>query len=82
MRPSLGCREIPKDWSWLGTVALLADACVILGDRRAAGDLYRALWPHRAEAAVFAHGVALLGRVKPRLDALSNLAEGNVHTAR
>ena len=74
--------DIPKDWLWLGSVTLLADACVKLGDRRAAPDLYRALWPHRAEAAVSAHGVALLGPVKPRLDALSKLAEGNLHSAR
>jgi DNA-binding SARP family transcriptional activator len=74
--------EVRKHWLWLGTVALLADACVHLGDRRAAGDLYRALWPHRAEADAVALGVALLGPIKPRLDALSRLAERDIESAR
>jgi hypothetical protein len=66
--------EIPTDWLWLATVALLADACIGLGDRDAAGELYRRLSPHRDHTVIIAHGIASLGPVAPRLAALRRLA--------
>jgi DNA-binding SARP family transcriptional activator len=66
--------EASKDWLWLATVALLADACIHLGARTEAAELSRRLAPHREQTAIVAHGVASLGPVRPRLDALQRLA--------
>ena len=66
--------EVPEDWLWLATVTLLSDACIQLSDRHGAVDLYRRLRPHRDETVIIAHGVASLGTVMPRLDALLRLA--------
>jgi DNA-binding SARP family transcriptional activator len=63
----------PDDWLWLATVALLADACVELADPDVAPALHDRLWPHRHEVVVVAHGIANLGPVGPRLEALARL---------
>ena len=68
--------EIPDDWLWLATVTLLADACIRLGDRDAAAELYRRLSPHRDHTAIIAHGIASLGPVIARLAALRRLNPG------
>ncbi|MET1001131.1 MAG: hypothetical protein ABWZ15_04915, partial [Acidimicrobiia bacterium] len=68
-----GLPEVPEDWLWLPTVALLADACVQLGERHVAQEIARHLAPHRAEHVVVAHGVAWLGPIGPRLRALEQL---------
>jgi DNA-binding SARP family transcriptional activator len=69
-------RAAPRDWLWLSAVTLLADACVALGDRRSAPSLARALRHHHGETVVVAHGIATLGPVSVRLDALQRLARG------
>jgi hypothetical protein len=66
-------RRAPRNWLWLSGVTLLADACVALGDRRCAPVLESALRGHRGETVVVAHGIASLGPVSPRLDALQSL---------
>ena len=66
--------EVPEDWLWLATVALLADACIHLGDRRSAADLHLRLWPYRDQTVIVAHGIASLGPVRPRLDVLHRIA--------
>ena len=68
-----GLPEVPEDWLWLPTVALLADACVQLGERHVAPEIARHLAPHRAEHVVVADGVAWLGPIGPRLTALEQL---------
>jgi hypothetical protein len=65
---------VPRDWLWLATVTLLADACIRLGDRGAAAELYRRLSPHRDHTVIIAHGIASLGPVAARLGALRRLA--------
>ena len=71
--PSPDYAEVPEDWLWLATVTLLTDACIRLGDRHDAVALYRPLCPYRDETVIVAHGVASLGPVMPRLDALVRL---------
>jgi hypothetical protein len=66
-------RTAPRDWLWLSAVTLLTDACVALGDRHCATTLESALRDHRGETVVVAHGIASLGPVSPRLDALQSL---------
>ncbi len=68
--------EIPYDWLWLATVALLADACIRLGDRDAAAELYRRMSPHGDHTVIIAHGIASLGPVAARLAALRRLNPG------
>ncbi len=77
-----GLAGITRDWLWLATVALLADACVRLGDRAAAIELSRRLWPHRDHTVIIAHGIASLGPVAPRLAALHRLAPGAARSTR
>ena len=67
---------VPRDWLWLATVALLADACIRLGDHGTAAELYRRLSPHRDHTVIIAHGIASLGPVAARLGALRRLASG------
>jgi hypothetical protein len=63
----------PRNWLWLSAVTLLADACIALGDRQCAPVLENALRSHRGETAVVAHGIASLGQISPRLEALQAL---------
>jgi hypothetical protein len=65
---------VPRDWLWLATVTLLADACIHLGDRRTASELHHQLSPHRDHTVIIAHGIASLGPVSARLCALGQLA--------
>ena len=62
-------RTAPRNWLWLTAVALLADACIAVGDRRSARALELALRPYRSDTVVVAHGIATLGPVAGRLDA-------------
>jgi hypothetical protein len=66
-------RTAPRNWLWLSAVTLLADACIALDDRHCAPILEAALRDHRGETVVVAHGIASLGPVAPRLDALQSL---------
>ncbi len=66
-------RTAPRNWLWLTAVSLLTDACIALGDRHCAPILESALREHRKETVVVAHGIASLGPVAPRLDALQSL---------
>jgi DNA-binding SARP family transcriptional activator len=66
-------RMAPRNWLWLTAVALLADACVAIGDRDCAPALERALRDHEQQIVVVAHGIATLGAVAPRIDALRAL---------
>lgn len=66
-------RAAPRNWLWLSAVTLLTDACIALGDRQSAPILESALRDHRGETVVVAHGIASLGPVAPRLDALQTL---------
>jgi hypothetical protein len=75
-----GLLDVPEDWLWLATVALLADACLQLGDREAAPEIAGHLAPHREEHVVVAHGVAFLGPVGPRLTALERLTTVGTET--
>jgi DNA-binding SARP family transcriptional activator len=63
----------PRNWLWLTAVALLADGCIAIGDRDSARVLERALRPYRSDTVVVAHGIATLGSVADRLDALREL---------
>jgi hypothetical protein len=63
----------PRNWLWLSAVTLLTDACIVLADRHCAPILESALREHRSETVVVAHGIASLGPVAPRLDALQLL---------
>jgi hypothetical protein len=65
---------VPRDWLWLATVALLADACIHLGDHSTASELHHHLSPHRDHTVIIAHGIASLGPVSARLTALHRLA--------
>jgi hypothetical protein len=71
---------VPRDWLWLATVTLLSDACIRLGDRDTAAELYRRLSPHRDHTVIIAHGIASLGPVAARLGALRRLASSAVTT--
>ena len=66
-------RTAPRNWLWLTAVALLADACIALGDHRSAPVLESALRPYGGDTVVVAHGIATLGTVAGRLDALRAL---------
>jgi hypothetical protein len=66
-------RAAPRNWLWLTAVTLLTDACIALGDRRSAPILESTLRAHRGETVIVAHGIASLGPVAPRLDALQSL---------
>lgn len=66
-------RTAPRNWLWLTAVTLLTDACIALGDRDCAPILESALRNHRGETVVVAHGIASLGPITPRLDALRRL---------
>jgi len=68
--------DVPRDWLWLATLALLADACIVLDDRSSATALRSRLTKHRAEVAVLAHGVASLGPIEPRLELLDRIIHG------
>ena len=69
--------EIPDDWLWLATVALLADACIRLDARDAAVELHRRLSPYGDDTVIIAHGIASLGPVSARLAALRRLDPGS-----
>jgi len=66
-------RTAPRNWLWLTAMALLADACIAVGDRRSAFELQRSLRPYRSDTVVVAHGIAVLGPVADRLEALAEL---------
>ena len=66
-------RTAPRNWLWLTAVALLADACIAIGDRRSARALELALRAHRGDTVVVAHGIATLGPVGVRLESLEAL---------
>ncbi|MFZ0678986.1 MAG: hypothetical protein WA447_02410 [Candidatus Binatus sp.] len=47
---------IPDDWNWLGTIALLAEVCVKIGDLDRAPILYRLLAPYAGRSATLGYG--------------------------
>jgi tetratricopeptide (TPR) repeat protein len=55
--------DIPKDSYWLATVVLLADVCVLLGDRERALQLDELLRPYAARNAAPGSGPVFLGAV-------------------
>jgi DNA-binding SARP family transcriptional activator len=72
---------VPRDWLWLATVTLLADACIHLGDQASAAELHHRLAPHRTHTVIIAHGIASLGPVAARLEALRRIASGTSATS-
>jgi hypothetical protein len=71
----------PRNWLWLSAVALLADACIALRDERMAPVLERALRNHESEIVAVAHGIASLGPVAPRLEALRAVSRDHKEAA-
>jgi hypothetical protein len=67
-------RTAPRNWLWLTAVTLLADACLTVGDGVSAPALERTLRAYRSHTVVVAHGIATLGPIAPRLDALQALS--------
>ena len=50
---------IPRNVEWLIGMAMLAEGCAAIGDRRRALELYDLLMPHRRECVVVGFGVAV-----------------------
>jgi tetratricopeptide (TPR) repeat protein len=67
-------RAVPRDWYWLLTVVLLAEACCELGDRERAHELYDLLEPYgdRFTQVIFA---ANWGSVHRQLGMLATVLE-------
>jgi tetratricopeptide (TPR) repeat protein len=64
---------LTRDWLWLGTTALAADAVVALAHAAVAEVLYDLLLPFAGRHAVLAHGVLSFGAVARPLGALAAL---------
>src|SRR3954454_14148651 len=62
---------IPRDADWLGTLVLLADACVELGELRLGESLERRLRPYADRNALIVYGTAVVGTVAGALGRLA-----------
>lgn len=72
---SLGLHELPRNSAWLITLALLAEACAIVGDRQHAGALLGLLEPHEMRPVVAGHATVCLGSVAQYLGRLATTLE-------
>ena len=72
---------IPDDWNWLGTIALLAEVCVKIGDLDRAPILYRLLAPYAGRSATLGYGDVYYNCVSHYLAVLST-ALGELDRAR
>ena len=59
LAPGLG--EIPRDFFWLGCIALCAESAAVLAERRAARALYAALLPYAGRTVVVGMSAGCLG---------------------
>jgi tetratricopeptide (TPR) repeat protein len=55
--------DLPKDWSWLPCLVLLAEVCIRVGDLRRAALVYERLLPHAERVAVLGRLAACYGPV-------------------
>jgi tetratricopeptide (TPR) repeat protein len=69
-----GFAELPRDGLWMVHVCSLAEACVLVGDRRRGLQLYELLLPHAGDNAV-SYSKQPLGPVALRLGKLAALLE-------
>ncbi|MBA2598372.1 MAG: hypothetical protein H0V00_17255, partial [Chloroflexia bacterium] len=65
--------DLPKDSYWLATFVLLADICVLLGDRKRAAMLNELLLPYAARNAAAGSGAMFFGAVSYYLGLLATL---------
>jgi tetratricopeptide (TPR) repeat protein len=72
--------EMPKDTTWLGAMAMLAEVCAELGDAERASTLYERLLPFRELHAAVGIGAFTLGSIE-RFLALLSFARGDYETA-
>ena len=72
---------IPDDWNWLGTIALLAEVCVKIGDLDRAPILHRLLAPYAGRSATLGYGDVYYNCVSHYLAILST-ALGEMDRAR
>ncbi len=63
--------QIPNDWNWLGTVALLGEVCVRIGDLERAPVLYRLLSPYAGRSVTLGYGDVYYNTVSHYLGCLS-----------
>ena len=66
-----GLCEVPRDYLWATTLALLSETCAGLGDGEAACALYGLLEPFKTEALVTGQGTAFWGLVEHHLGILA-----------
>ncbi len=65
--------EVDRQRLWLGTLTLLTDACVALGETRLAGDLLDLLQPYAGTNLQIGHLVACLGSADRYLGMLASM---------
>ena len=66
--------EVPRDWYWFVTVALLAEACVVLNDGGRARQLYELLVPY-ADRSVQVLFLVCFGSVQRQLGMLAGVMD-------
>ena len=62
---------IPDDWNWLGTLALLAEVCVRIGDLERAPILYALIAPYAGHSATLGYGDVYYNSISHYLGILS-----------
>ena len=66
-----GFTDLPRDITWLVSMALLAETAALLGDRACAAVLYDLLAPYAERCVVFGYGLACWGSVSRHLGLLA-----------
>src|SRR5262249_21973223 len=66
-----GFTDLPRDITWLVSMALLSETAALLGDRATAGVLYELLEPYGERCVVFGYGLACWGSVSRHLGLLA-----------
>jgi tetratricopeptide (TPR) repeat protein len=70
-----GFAELPRDWSWLFSMALLSMICATLRDTPRARSLYGLLLTHESRVAVIPTAVLCLGSIAHHLGTLASTLE-------
>jgi tetratricopeptide (TPR) repeat protein len=68
-----GFRAMPRDGTWISSMAQMADVCAALGDVDQAAVLYEALAPHAERAVVISFAYACDGSLKRHLGRLATV---------
>jgi hypothetical protein len=76
-----GFRDIPRDGDWITTMALIADLCAALGDRKRSAIVYEMLLPYAAVNAVVGIAVICIGSVARLLGRLAAVGGARAHAA-